>query len=48
MLYIWYESYKGGTNNLTVVMDEKGIVATRTRGAEQAIKNYNRKMRKGI
>lgn len=44
-MYIWYENYKGGTNNL-VVVEKDGIRATSTVSKEQAIKNLERKLSK--
>ncbi len=47
MTYISYESYRGGVNNLCVATDSKtGMVATSTRGKEQATRNLRRKMRR--
>ncbi len=46
-LYISYESYKGGVNNLCVVEDMQGNYGTSTKSKEQAIKNYYKNLKKG-
>lgn len=47
-MYIRYENYKGGINNLCVV-ESDGTVTTSTKGRETAIKNHLRKLkRRGI
>jgi len=44
-MYVWYENYKGGVNNLCVVQS-KGIITTSTKGKETAVKNHLRKLSK--
>lgn len=43
-MLIWYENYKGGVNNLTVIMSN-GITTTSSKGKEMAIRNHNRKLK---
>lgn len=43
-MYIKYENYKGGINNLIVVFDLEGFSGTSLKSKEQAIKNYKRKI----
>lgn len=42
-MFIKYENYKGGINNLIVVFDLAGIYATSLKSKEQEIKNYLKK-----
>jgi hypothetical protein len=44
-MFIWYENYKGGVNNLCVVQSH-GMTTTSTRGKDIAIENHMRKLRK--
>jgi len=44
-VYISYENYKGGINNLVIVKSD-GIITISTKGKEQAIKNHLRKINK--
>ncbi len=47
MLYISYQNYKGGVNNLCVAYDiNSGLTATSTHGKYKAIENLNRKIDK--
>jgi hypothetical protein len=43
-MYIWYENYKGGVNNLCVVQSD-GITTTSTKGKDTAVENHLRKLR---
>lgn len=43
MVYVKYGNYKGGTNNLCVVFDNKCRFATSVKSKEEAIKNFKRK-----
>lgn len=45
-MFIKYENYKGGINNLIVVFDLVGVCATSLKSKEQAIKNYLKKKRR--
>lgn len=45
-MFVKYENYKGGINNLCVVYDERGFIGTSTKGKEQAIKNYKKQIKK--
>lgn len=45
-LYISYQNYNGGINNLIIVEDVKGNYATSTISKEIAIQNYYRKLRR--
>ena len=45
-LYISYQNYNGGINNLIIVEDTKGNFATSTISKEKAIQNYYRKLRR--
>lgn len=40
---ISYANYKGGINNLIIVRDDAGNVATSQKSLDQAIKNLKRK-----
>lgn len=44
-MFIWYEDYKGGTNNLTIVMSHN-VCTSSTKGKEKAIENHHRKLSK--
>lgn len=43
-MYIWYENYKGGINNL-IVVEKNGIRATSTISKEKAIQSLERKLK---
>lgn len=45
-MFITYQNYKGGINNLCIVFDNKGNAARSTKGKEQAVKNYERILKK--
>lgn len=45
-MFIKYENYKGGINNLIVVFDLVGVCAASLKSKEQAIKNYLKKKRR--
>ena len=42
-MFISYANYKGGINNLIIVRDDAGNVATSLKSLDQAIKNLKRK-----
>ena len=47
MLFISYENYKGGVNNLCVAFDsDTGLKATSIHGKYAAVQNLNRKIDK--
>ena len=43
-MFIWYENYNGGINNLVVVKSH-GIITTSLKDKTTAIKNHRRKLR---
>ena len=45
-LYISYQNYNGGINNICIVEDNNGNYGTSTNGKKQAIKNYYRNLRR--
>ena len=45
-LYITYQNYKGGINNLCIVKDIQGNFGTSTKNKKQAIENYKRNLKK--
>ena len=45
-LYISYQNYNGGINNLIIVEDTKGNFSTSTISKERAIQNYYKKLRR--
>jgi len=44
-MFIWYENYNGGTNNLCVVKTGE-VITTSLKDKETAIKNHNRKLKR--
>jgi hypothetical protein len=49
MLYIYYESYKGGTNNLCVARDsDTGLTATSIKGKYKATELLDHKITKRV
>lgn len=47
-LFISYQNYKGGINNLCIVEDIKGNYGTSTKGKEKAIQNYYKNLKRVV
>ncbi len=47
-LYISYENFNGGTNNLCIVQDIQDNFGTSTKGKEKAIRNYYKNLKKAV
>lgn len=47
-LFISYQNYKGGINNLCVIEDIKGNYGTSTISKEKAIQNYYKNLKKVV
>ena len=43
-LYISYQNYDGGINNICIIKDSQGNYGTSKKGKGQAIKNYYRNL----
>ncbi len=47
MIYVHWENFNGGTNNLCVARDDRrGLVATSTKDKKAAIKNLRKAIRR--
>jgi len=47
-LYISYQNFNGGINNLCVVQDIQGNFGTSTKSQKQAIQNYYKNLKKVV